>query len=72
MKSHHNWPFGHDVRLSIDPLPPVPQLQRRLRVRDRIGRLGVWALVLAMAALSFFATEVLLDHTPSGVIQAKN
>jgi hypothetical protein len=41
-------------------------------VRDRIGRLGVWVLVLAIAALSFFATEVLLDHTPSGVIQAKN
>jgi len=41
-------------------------------VRDRIGRLGVWVLVLAIAALSFFATAALLDHTPSGVIQAKN
>jgi hypothetical protein len=41
-------------------------------VRDRIGRLGVWILVLTIAALSFFATEALLDHTASGVIQAKN
>ena len=54
-------------------LPPVPKLQKRFRTSDRIVTLVARVVVVAIAAVSFVATTVLLDRTTQQeVIQAKN
>jgi len=74
MNKHHYWASGPDARdLRSDPLPPLPKLHRQYRMKDRFIRFGAWTvLLLALATISFVATNALLDYTPSGFIQAKN
>ena len=59
--------------MQIDPLPPVPKLQRQFTARYLVRRFGKWLiLVLAVATVSFVATSAFLNQTTPRFVQAKN